>query len=399
MSEPRWKDTAHPRIKQYTDAASGKPRYLVRYRKPSGGQTMKRGFATKKSAEQWLVETESKKMRAEFVEVSAGRVTVSELSQAWLDSKRTRAKAAYMEDLETAWELHVEPVWGGFRVGDITPDQVQEWVSELAKVRSASVVIRARGVLAGILDRAVRARKIVVNPARDGSLELPRKKKAASRYLTHGEVDAISRAAGRISSQYEVLVLVLAYCGLRWGEATELRASDIDLSRGRISVTRSVSITNKGFVVDTTKSEEFRSVPAPAFLVERLGKHVVDSKLRGNDMLFVSRAGKHLRQPAKDADGKRWWESALDASEVDYLRIHDLRHTAASLAVQSGASVKAIQRMLGHRSAALTLDTYADLFDTDLDTVAERIGAARQKFLAAQERREARSRARSARPA
>src|SRR5699024_9174177 len=83
--------------------------------------------------------------RAEFVEVSAGRVTVSELSSAWLDSKRTRAKPAYMEDLETAWELHVEPVWGASRVGDITPDQVQEWISGLAQSRSASVVIRARG--------------------------------------------------------------------------------------------------------------------------------------------------------------------------------------------------------------------------------------------------------------
>src|SRR5690625_2188046 len=79
MSEPRWKDTAHPRIKQYTDAATGKPRYLVRYRKPSGGQTMKRGFTTKKAAEQWVVETESKKIGAETGEVTAGRVTVSDL--------------------------------------------------------------------------------------------------------------------------------------------------------------------------------------------------------------------------------------------------------------------------------------------------------------------------------
>lgn len=102
MSDAALKSTAHPKIKQYNDAASGKPRYLVRYRKPSGAQTMKRGFPTKKPAEQWLVETESKKMRAEFVEVSAGRVTVSELSTAWLDSKRARAKAAYIENLETA---------------------------------------------------------------------------------------------------------------------------------------------------------------------------------------------------------------------------------------------------------------------------------------------------------
>src|SRR5690625_7227076 len=112
MSEFGWKNTAHPKIKQYSDAATGKPRYLVRYRKPSGGQTMKRGFAPKKSAEQWLVETESKQMRAEFVEVSAGRVTVSELSSAWLDSQRTRAQPAYLEALDTAWQLHRQSVVG-----------------------------------------------------------------------------------------------------------------------------------------------------------------------------------------------------------------------------------------------------------------------------------------------
>ncbi len=55
---------------------------------------------------------------------------------------------------------------------------------------------------------------------------------------------------------------------------------------------------------------------------------------------------------------------------------HDLRHTAASLAVSAGANVKAVQRMLGHASATMTLDTYADLFDDDLDAVAERLDVA-----------------------
>lgn len=58
---------------------------------------------------------------------------------------------------------------------------------------------------------------------------------------------------------------------------------------------------------------------------------------------------------------------------------HDLRHTAASLAISAGANVKAVQRMLGHASAAMTLDTYADLFDVDLDTVAYALGRARDE--------------------
>lgn len=62
---------------------------------------------------------------------------------------------------------------------------------------------------------------------------------------------------------------------------------------------------------------------------------------------------------------------------VEYLRIHDLRHTAASLAVQSGAHVKAVQRMLGHRSAAITRDRYADLWDSDLEAVAGSLDRAR----------------------
>lgn len=63
-----------------------------------------------------------------------------------------------------------------------------------------------------------------------------------------------------------------------------------------------------------------------------------------------------------------------DDSHSSTLAIHDLRHTAASIMVASGASVKAVQRQLGHASASMTLDTYADLFDDDLDTLMERVG-------------------------
>lgn len=88
----------------------------------------------------------------------------------------------------------------------------------------------------------------------------------------------------------------------------------------------------------------------------------------------------HVRPP----DGRRgWFVSAVAKSKaVDptfpTITIHDLRHTAASLAVSAGANVKAVQRMLGHASAAMTLDTYADLFDDDLDAVAVALDAAKR---------------------
>ena len=80
-------------------------------------------------------------------------------------------------------------------------------------------------------------------------------------------------------------------------------------------------------------------------------------------------------------DGGKWFARACDTAGLERMTIHDLRHTAASLMVQSGANVKAIQRRLGHTSAAMTLDAYADLFDDDLDSVGggvdERVAAAK----------------------
>ncbi|WP_338014672.1 tyrosine-type recombinase/integrase [Agromyces mariniharenae] len=91
-------------------------------------------------------------------------------------------------------------------------------------------------------------------------------------------------------------------------------------------------------------------------------------------MLFSDRSGGHLTTPTVRANS--WFDQALDGAGLERMTIHDLRHTAASLAVSAGANVKAVQRMLGHASAAMTLDTYSDLFDDDLDAVAVRLDEA-----------------------
>ena len=123
-------------------------------------------------------------------------------------------------------------------------------------------------------------------------------------------------------------------------------------------------------IVGTPKSHESRSVPYPSFLTDRLAD---ESKNKSRvDLLFGY--GTNFLRPPDPRNG--WWVRAIAASrELDpdfpeSLTRHDLRHTAASLAVSAGANVKAVQRMLGHASAAMTLDVYADLFDDDLDAVA-----------------------------
>lgn len=117
----------------------------------------------------------------------------------------------------------------------------------------------------------------------------------------------------------------------------------------------------------------------PEFLIEPLKAHTA-GKLP-NALLFPGDDGGFLRRTRTDANGKGWFAQAVRKSAVPRVTPHQLRHTAASLAISAGANVKAVQAMLGHKSAAMTLDTYSGLFPDDLDTVAEALNRAAQPFM------------------
>lgn len=154
-----------------------------------------------------------------------------------------------------------------------------------------------------------------------------------------------------------------------------LRLQDFDMLRRRVNVSRSVTEYN-GLVWSTPKTWERRSVPFPASLADELSALMV-GKSR-DDLVFTSRRGEVLRV----SNYRRWvFASAVEEcckadNTFPTITPHALRHSAASLAVSAGANVKAVQRMLGHAKASMTLDVYADLFDKDLDDVATNLDAA-----------------------
>ncbi|ROZ63827.1 site-specific integrase [Kocuria soli] len=339
-------------------------RYRVRYRTPDRRQTDKRGFTTKRDAERFARTIEVSKDRGEWIDPADTRVTVGELGEWWIAS-RSSLKPSTLRTVESAWRVHVEPRWGPVPVSDVRFSAVEAWVAELAREKSPTTVKRAHGVLSSILASAVRDRRILANPAE--GVSLPRKVAKAHVYLSHVQLHALAAASDR-----PALVLVLGYTGLRWGEAIGLRVKDVDTARRRIRVERNaVQITGARFEVGTPKSHKQRSVPYPAFLAS-----LVAEQLEGkaeDDLLFPGRTGGFQPRPnlfTGDGGTRSWFTAALERAGLPKMTVHDLRHTAASLAVASGANVKAVQRMLGHASAAMTLDVYADLFDDDLEAVA-----------------------------
>lgn len=365
--------------------SKGETRYRVRYRKPDGTQTDKRGFRRKVDAENWAAEHVTiAKATNSYIDPQGGSRRFGELYKQWIAIKKPFWKPSQLESTEASYRTHVQAKWENRRIGEISQAELQEWVSDLTSRRSASVVLRAKGIVNGVLKRAVKDRLIAENPCE--GLELPRKPKRKERrvYLTIPQLVAFADEclnAIYIGDERRALVLLLGFCGLRWGEASDLRKEDVDVGERSLRI-RSSIVWIKGKPVEgTPKSYEMRTLYMPLIVAEALAP-ILKRKKRG-ERVFSDPSGHPLHpQSASAVRGNRtWWPSALKRlgwDTDDWPSPHDLRHTAASIAVHAGANVKGLQRMLGHASASMTLDVYADLFDSDLLDVTRMVDAAVQ---------------------
>ncbi|BBX72271.1 site-specific integrase [Mycobacterium shinjukuense] len=346
-------------------------RWRARYVDDEGRERSK-AFARKADAQSWLDnEVTPKLATGTYVAPERGRLTVAAVYASWFKAQgHTSAKTAATR--RSVWGSRVKPRWGDVPVVDVKTSAVRAWVAKMrADEVGAPTIENAFGLLRQVLGAAVEERCIPRNPCE--GVRLPKRKHADRGYLTHAQVAAL---AGAVNRQAEV-VRFLAYTGLRWGEMAALRVCDFDLLRRRVNVSRSVTeASGAGLVWSTPKTWERRSVPFPASLADELSAVMVG---KGRDALvFTDLRGGVLRNSNYRA---RVFQPAVEKCQkaddtFPSITPHDLRHTAASLAISAGANVKAVQRMLGHAKASMTLDVYADLFDEDLDGVAANLDAA-----------------------
>lgn len=339
--------------------------WRIQYRGPDGRNRSKQGFRTKNEAQAWADKNAVHMHQQDWIDPNAGRVTVSEVQAAW-EANLTHLKPKTRYDMLAVWRNHVEPKWGKRKVFSIKPSEVQAWVSSLD--RSASLVRQAHAVLAQILDLAVMDKAIRENPAR--GVKLPRKDAARKVYLTAEQLGLLVDECTR----YKELVWLLGTVGLRWGEAAALRVRDVNVVRNRISIERNAVTVGNEVVVGTPKTHEVRQVSVPPSVMRMLVP-VMDGK-GPDELLWPRRDGTPMKPPTHG----KWYYNALDRcmeKYEDFPRVtpHGLRHVAAGLMISAGANVKVVQRQLGHASAAMTLDTYAELFDEDLEAVGSAVEA------------------------
>jgi len=334
-----------------------------------------RHFPRKRDAEQWLASQEVAIARGEWVDPTLSKITVGEWLPRWL-ALQVQLKPTTMVRYEVALRRQILPRWELVPLSRITHSDVSSWVHGLTDEGLAPATVRyAHRVLSLALTAAVRDGRLIRNVAE--GVPLPRLVATPKRFLAHDQVQALAEAC----APYDTLIRVLAYAGLRWGELVALTACRIDLARRRIEVVEAITEVHGRVVVGTTKTHQRRSVPIPRFLADELADHLAE-KAPG-DLVFTAPEGGVLRNTNFRP---RFFDPAAEKVGLVGLTPHELRHTAASLAIAAGANVKAVQLMLGHASAAMTLDIYAGLFADDLDAVADRLDRAFVKLNADQMR-------------
>lgn len=322
------------------------------------GKEKKASFAVKDAAQAHLTNIDHRQRSGTYVSRERGRVHVEDLLEPWISILvHLQPSTASMTEYDVA--ATIRPYWGKRIVSDITRADVQEWVSGMDKAPRTVETIYGR--FRNFLNWCVEDGRIPGNPA--SGVNLPKGNKREHIYL---RVSEVSRLALSIDPFYTDLVWFLAMTGLRFGEAAELRAKDLHLDRGRLTVARSVTAVKGKMVIGPPKGGKSRDVPVPSYVLERVRRRAAG--LSRDDLVFAAPRGGWVRA---NNFKRRTYDPAVAAAKLPAdLWVHDLRHTAASLAISAGASVKSVQRMLGHASAKITLDTYAGLFDQDLDDVA-----------------------------
>lgn len=332
-------------------------RWQVRYTDPDGER---RGapttFLTKRDANAWLAGVTADMSRGVWTPTSdrsSVAVTFRAYAEHWVATRKVKGaplSPRTRDNYEDALTRLLYPTFGSQRLHTITFEQVEAWYDrpEHARVMRA----RAYSLFRTILNSAVDDGHLSKNPARiRGAGKAERRHDIA--VATTAQIAAVVEAS---PAKYRLMVELAAWCALRYGELAELRRADIDTAKGVVRVRRAmVQTRSEGFVVKTPKTKAgLRDVAIPPHLMPAVREHLLAHTAPGADgLLFPSPSdpGVHMRQ----ASMCKWFIPARTKAGRPDLRFHDLRHTGATMAAQTGATIADLMARLGHSTPEMAL--------------------------------------------
>lgn len=346
-------------MKAEKDKKTGK--WLIQYRytdwQGKRRKSTKRGFATKREAEEWL-RNFLITQKADF------DMKFENFWKMYYADMETRLREHTMRTKKYIVELKILPYFGNKRVNDITAADIRQWQNELIKIGYSPTYLKTiNNQLSAIFNYAVRYYDLKSNPcAKAGSMG---KSKAEEMDFWTGEefrrfIDSVMNK--RLSY---MAFMTLYWTGMRLGELLALNPKDVDLEKRTISITKSYQRLGKKDVITPPKTPKSkRVITIPEFLAADI-KDYMDSlyDLQENDRLF----------PITKYYLEHEMQRGIKESGVKRIRVHDLRHFHASMLIELGFSPLEIANRLGHEKVETTLNTYAHLYPNKQTKLAERL--------------------------
>jgi integrase len=360
----------------------------ARWRDPAGRERSKT-FARMLDANRFLVSIEDAKLRGAYVDPAAGKIPFGPWAERWYAST-AHLKPSTRHDYRALLDHQVLPRFSQGSLASIDTLAVREWFSVLVagdldakpprKPIGAKRAHKALQVLVLILGAAVEGKKLATNPAA-GLKRLPKAQRREMYFLDAPQVEVLAEV---VREPYGTLLRFAAYTGLRPCELVALRVRQLNLLRGEVRVAEAAPEVGGKLQWGDVKTHEARTIHLSRWLSDELGTYL-DGRPRGReDLVFTAVRGGPLRESkwvpgvfkkavraANDAVAEMPASGRPDELPIN-LRFYDLRHTCASLLIREGASIKAVQRHMGHKTAAITLDTYGHLYPDELPGLAER---------------------------
>lgn len=369
-------------------------RWQVRYRDPAGEQK-KENFAKRTAADARAAEVEHELNKGEYVDRATRRQTLREYAEEWRRSATHRQRTE--TNVERALRLHVYPLLGNHQIAGIKRSDVRAWLKDRSAVLAPSSLRTPWNALFGVMAAAHYDGIVRANPCH--GIDLPEIRKPEVVPLDPAVVRALLSAA---SPRYRALVRLAATTGLRQGELFGLEVEHVDAQAGTLEVEQQLVGPDKGvpYLGEPKTEKSYRTVPLSASAVAAVEEHLKayppadveiedrtdprKPRTRKARLLFVSETGDPIRRGSWAKVWARMVKRADKelAAAASTLRVpagtttHDFRHFYASVLIKHGASVKKVQRRLGHAKPSITLDLYIHLYQDDEDTTAALIDEA-----------------------
>lgn len=341
--------------------------FVLTYGKKANGKPMqykKRGFKTKKEAQNALIELEQSLFRGSYIKPN--KIIYGDyLINQWLEDKQTKVKKQTLKTYRWIVEKHIIPSLGNIELNQLTPMNIQKLYNQLTKegILSDENIQKVHTLINDSLKKAERWGLISQNPA--SLIDRPKAVKKEIRVWNLQEVKTFLKFAKDYNRYYIVLLLALT-TGMRQGEILGLRWKDIDFEQGCLRITQTLSSDGKELLPYTKTKAGIRSVDLPEETIQQLLLHknmIEQEKIELGDqyMDFDLVACTSRGTPTNKSNIRRTFKAITKKANLAKIRFHDMRHTHATLLLLQGVNSKIVSERLGHADVRITLDTYSHL--------------------------------------